>query len=142
MYVSSAPPPLALRPKAVHNLLISEASNHTKRAPHSVGLIWTSDQPVAETSTRQHSILTSRSAAMSSKLCTILYYTTLYYSILYYTKLYCTILHYAILYYTTLYCTILYYTILRYTILYYTILYYTILYYTVLYCTVLYSTVL
>ena len=33
-------------------LLITEASrSHTLDTPHSVGLLWTSDQPVAETST-------------------------------------------------------------------------------------------
>jgi len=33
--------------------------DHTKDAPHSVGLLWTSDQLVAETSTWQHTTLTA-----------------------------------------------------------------------------------
>jgi len=42
--------PVALRPKAGHGLLILEVS-------HSVGILWTSDQLVAETSTWQHTTL-------------------------------------------------------------------------------------
>ena len=34
---------------------LSRLHDHTQDTPHSVGLIWTSDQPVAGTSTRQHS---------------------------------------------------------------------------------------
>jgi hypothetical protein len=39
-------------------LLIVEASPSRPDTPHSVGLLWTSDQPVAETSTWQHATLT------------------------------------------------------------------------------------
>jgi hypothetical protein len=39
-------------------LLIIEASRSHSDTPRSVGLPWTSDQPVAETSTRQHTTLT------------------------------------------------------------------------------------
>jgi hypothetical protein len=43
---------VALRPNAGHDLLILEVSQVTHNdAPHSVGLLWTSDQLVAETST-------------------------------------------------------------------------------------------
>jgi hypothetical protein len=43
---------VALRPNAGHGLLILEVSrSHTMIAPQSVGLLWTSDQLVAETST-------------------------------------------------------------------------------------------
>ena len=34
-----------------HGLLIVEASRSHSDAPNSVGLLWTSDQPIAETST-------------------------------------------------------------------------------------------
>jgi hypothetical protein len=40
-------------------LLIIEASRSHSDTPHSVGLLWTSDQPVAETSTWQHKTLTT-----------------------------------------------------------------------------------
>jgi hypothetical protein len=36
-----------------------EASRSHSDTPHSVGLLWTSDQPVAETSTWQHTTLTT-----------------------------------------------------------------------------------
>jgi hypothetical protein len=39
------------QPKLVQGLLIIEASRSHSDTPHSVGLLWTSDQPVAETST-------------------------------------------------------------------------------------------
>ena len=43
---------VVLRPNAGHGLLILEVSRNTHNdAPQSVGLLWTSDQPVAETST-------------------------------------------------------------------------------------------
>ena len=43
---------VALRPNAVHGLLILEVFLITHNdAPQSVGLLWTSDQLVAETST-------------------------------------------------------------------------------------------
>jgi hypothetical protein len=42
------------------SLLIVEASrSHFLDTPHSVGLLWTSDQPVAETSTWHHTTLTT-----------------------------------------------------------------------------------
>jgi len=45
-------PPVALRPNAGHGLLILEVSrSHSYDAPQSVGLLWTSDQLVAETFT-------------------------------------------------------------------------------------------
>jgi hypothetical protein len=50
----SPPPPMALQPLLGQGLLIIEASQS-----HSVGLLWTSDQPDAETSTWQHTTLTT-----------------------------------------------------------------------------------
>jgi len=57
---------LARRPRVCQGLLIHEVSKHTQNdAPQSVGLLWTSDQLVAETSTwqqqqqQQHSQQTS-----------------------------------------------------------------------------------
>jgi hypothetical protein len=44
--------PVALRPNAGHGLLILEVSrSYTTTLSQSVGLLWTSDQLVAETST-------------------------------------------------------------------------------------------
>jgi hypothetical protein len=42
---------VSLRPNAVHVILILEVSRLQNNAPQSVGLLWTSDQLVAETST-------------------------------------------------------------------------------------------
>ena len=41
-----------------HGILIIEASRSHSDTPHLIGLLGTSDQPVAETSTRQHTTLT------------------------------------------------------------------------------------
>jgi len=43
------------RQSLVSHSLIVEASRSLSDAPHSVGLLWTSDQPDAESSTWQHS---------------------------------------------------------------------------------------
>ena len=44
--------PVALQPNADPGLLILEVSgSHTTDAPQSVGLLWTSGHPLAETST-------------------------------------------------------------------------------------------
>jgi hypothetical protein len=43
--------PMAQRPLVGQGLLIIEASRSNSDTPHAVGLLWTSDQPVAETST-------------------------------------------------------------------------------------------
>jgi len=40
------------------NLICKASSSHSD-TPHSAGLLWTSDRPVAETSTRQHTTLTT-----------------------------------------------------------------------------------
>jgi hypothetical protein len=40
-------------------ILCADAVDHTNDAPQSVGLLWTSDQFFAETSTRQHTTLTT-----------------------------------------------------------------------------------
>ena len=42
-------PPKALRPNAGQGLLILEVSRSHSHTPQSVGLLWKSDQPVAET---------------------------------------------------------------------------------------------
>jgi hypothetical protein len=47
-------------------LLIVEVSRSHSDTPHSVGLLWTSDRPVAETSTWQH-IQLSQVALLRSK---------------------------------------------------------------------------
>jgi len=46
-------------PPVGHGLLIHEVSRSHNDPPHSVGLLWTSDQFVAETSTWQHTTLTT-----------------------------------------------------------------------------------
>ena len=48
-----------LWPNAGHDLLILQLSRSHNDAPQSVGLLWTSDQLVAETSTWQHTTLTT-----------------------------------------------------------------------------------
>jgi hypothetical protein len=45
------PPPVAQQPLVSQGLLIIEASRSQSDTPHSVGLLWSSDQPNAETST-------------------------------------------------------------------------------------------
>ena len=51
---------VALRPNTGHGLLILEVFQITHNdTPQSVGLLWTSDQLVAETSTSQHATLTT-----------------------------------------------------------------------------------
>ena len=47
------------------SLLIREVSRSHSDTPQSVGLLWTSDQPVAQTSTRQHTTLTTDIRALS-----------------------------------------------------------------------------
>jgi len=49
---------MAQQPLVGQGLLIVEASRSHSDTPHSVGLLWTSDQPDAETSTSQHPTLT------------------------------------------------------------------------------------
>jgi hypothetical protein len=50
---------VALQPNAGHGLLILEVPRSHNDAPQSVGLLWTSDQLVAETSTWKHTTLTT-----------------------------------------------------------------------------------
>jgi len=47
------------QPLLGQGLLIIEASRSYSDTPHSVGLLWTSERPVAETSTWQHTTLTT-----------------------------------------------------------------------------------
>ena len=49
---------MAQQPAVGQGLLTVKPSRSHSDTPHSVGLLWTSDQPVAETSTRQHTTLT------------------------------------------------------------------------------------
>ena len=58
--ISSSPlPPMAQQPPSGQGLLIINSSRLHSETPHSVGLLWTSDQPDAETSTWQHTTLTT-----------------------------------------------------------------------------------
>jgi hypothetical protein len=50
---------VALRPNAGHDLLILEVPRSHTTTHQSVGLLWTSDRLVAETSTRQHTTTTT-----------------------------------------------------------------------------------
>jgi len=50
-------------PSGTSLLIIEDSLSHTD-APHAVGLLWTSDQPDAETSTGQHTTLTRRQTSM------------------------------------------------------------------------------
>jgi len=45
------------QPPVGQDLLVTEDSQSHSVTPHSVGLLWTNDQPDAETSTWQHTIL-------------------------------------------------------------------------------------
>jgi len=49
---------MAPQPIVRQGLLITEASRSHSDAPHSVGLLWTNDQPEAETCTWQITTLT------------------------------------------------------------------------------------
>jgi len=51
-------PPKAQQLLVGQGLLTDGVTDHTQDAPHSVGLLWTSDQPFAEISTWQHTALT------------------------------------------------------------------------------------
>ena len=51
--------PTAKQSSVGQGLFIIEASHSHLDTPHSVGLLWTSDQPVAETSTCQHTTRTT-----------------------------------------------------------------------------------
>ena len=50
---------MAQHPPVGKNILIIEASQSHSDTPQSVGLLWTSDQPAAETSTWYHTTLTT-----------------------------------------------------------------------------------
>jgi hypothetical protein len=50
---------MARQPLGGLGLLSIEASKSHSDTPHSVGLLWTSDQPDTETSTLQHTTLTT-----------------------------------------------------------------------------------
>ena len=56
-YLRIPPPPIVQQIPVSQGLLIIEASRSHSDTPHSVELLWTSDQPVAETSTRKHTTL-------------------------------------------------------------------------------------
>jgi len=51
--------PMAQQPLLGQNLLIIEASESHSDTAHSLGFLWTSDQPDAETSTWRHTALTT-----------------------------------------------------------------------------------
>jgi len=50
---------MARQPLLGQGLLIIEALRSHSDIPHSIGLLWTRDQPAAETCTRQHTTLTT-----------------------------------------------------------------------------------
>jgi len=51
---------MAQQPQWAKAFLLLWFLNHTQfDAPHSVGLLWTSDRPIAEPATRQHATLTT-----------------------------------------------------------------------------------
>jgi len=54
---------MAQQPLVAQGPLIVEVPQSHSNKPHSVGLLWTSDQPDAETSTWQHTTLTHSSPA-------------------------------------------------------------------------------
>ena len=55
------PPPWRKSPEWARASLLSWLQDHTNtNTPHSVGLLWTSDHPDAETSTWQHTTVTKR----------------------------------------------------------------------------------
>jgi hypothetical protein len=56
---------MAQQPLVGQGLLIIEASRSHSDTPQSVGLLWTSDQPDAETSTWQHTTLKRDTTSMS-----------------------------------------------------------------------------
>jgi hypothetical protein len=55
---------VAQQPKSGLGRLLLEVSRSNSDTPRSVGLLWTSDQPVAETSTRQHTNTHKRQTSM------------------------------------------------------------------------------
>jgi hypothetical protein len=58
-YTTSAPPPrMAQKPPVGQGRLTVQAARSHSDTPHSVGLLWTSDQPVTKTSTWQNATLT------------------------------------------------------------------------------------
>ena len=52
-------PPLMRQPPEDQGFLVIETSRSNLGTPHSVGLLWTSDQPAAEASTSQHATITT-----------------------------------------------------------------------------------
>jgi hypothetical protein len=56
---SSPLPPMAQQPIVGRVSSLSRLHDHTLDTPHSVGLLWMSDQPFAETSTWQHTTITT-----------------------------------------------------------------------------------
>jgi len=55
---------MAQQPPVGQGLLIIEASRSHSDTPNSVGILWTSDQPDAETSTWQHTTLTKETCML------------------------------------------------------------------------------
>jgi hypothetical protein len=59
LYAEFSFPPVAQQPPVGQGLLIIEASWSHSDTPHSVGLLWMSDQPDEDTSTWRHTALTT-----------------------------------------------------------------------------------
>jgi hypothetical protein len=53
-----SPPHMMQQPLMGQDLLFTEATRSHSDTPHSVGILWTNDEPDAETSTWQHQALT------------------------------------------------------------------------------------
>jgi hypothetical protein len=59
--------PMAQQPLGGLGRLTIEASRSHSDTPHSVGLLWTSDQPAAETSTWQHTTLIRQTSMLQAE---------------------------------------------------------------------------
>jgi len=57
IYVPPPPPPMAQQPPVGRGLLIFKASRSHSDKPHSVGLLWTRNRPVAQTYTWKHTTI-------------------------------------------------------------------------------------
>jgi len=60
--------PMAQQPLVGQDLFINEASRPLSDNPHSVGILWTSDQPDAQTSTWQHTHIITRDTPSTARL--------------------------------------------------------------------------
>ena len=61
-FISPPPPPMVRQLLVGQGLLLIEASQSHSDTPHSIGLLWTRDQPDAKTATWQHTTLTRQTS--------------------------------------------------------------------------------